>query len=95
MSPIFGVKEQKCLIVCLRRNEALELQFGKLLTSSESVEPLSRNRDQNMTQNLHVCTICNQPEVVYAVISGKNVKTIEGYLVVNVEVASYNSLRDI
>ena len=32
-----------------------------------------------MTQNLHVGTICFRPEVVYDVISGRNVKTIKGY----------------
>ena len=48
-----------------------------------------------MTQNLHVCTICFRPEAVYDVISGQNVKTIEGYIVVNFAVASSNSFRDI
>ena len=56
---------------------------------------LYRNRDPNLTQNLHVCTICFQLEVDYDVISGRNVKTIEGYLVVNFEVASSNSFRDL
>ena len=48
-----------------------------------------------MNQNLHVCTIYFRPEVVYDVISGRNIKTIEGILVVNFEVASSNSFRDI
>ena len=48
-----------------------------------------------MTQNLHVCTICFRPEVVYDVISGINVKTIEGKLAANLEVASSNNFRDI
>ena len=49
-----------------------------------------------MTQNLHVCAIFCRPEVVYDVISGgRRVKTIEGYLVVNFEVASSYSFRDI
>ena len=48
-----------------------------------------------MTQNLHVCMICFRPEEVYVVISGLNVKTIEGYLVVCFEVASSNSSPDI
>ena len=61
----------------------------------ESLEPLSINRDPNMTHNLYVCMICFRPEVVYGVISGANVKTMEGYLVVNFEVASSNSFRDI
>ena len=48
-----------------------------------------------MTQNLHVCAICFRPEVVYDVISSQNVKTMEAYLVVNFEVASCNTFRDI
>ena len=48
-----------------------------------------------MTQNLHVCTVCCRLEVVYDVISGGNVKTMEGYLVVNFEVASSNTFRDV
>ena len=48
-----------------------------------------------MTQNLYVCTICFRPEVVYGVVSGRNVKTIEGSLAVDFEVATSNSLRDI
>ena len=47
-----------------------------------------------MTQNLHVCAICCR-EVVYDVISGRNVKTAEGYLSINFEVASSNSFIDI
>ena len=48
-----------------------------------------------MTTNLHVCAICCLPEIVYDIISGQNVKTIEGYLAVNFEVVGYNSFRDI
>ena len=48
-----------------------------------------------MTQNLHFCAIFFRPEVVYDVISGRNVKTTEGYPVVNFEVASSNSFLDI
>ena len=47
-----------------------------------------------MTQKLHVCTIYFRPEVVYDIISGRNVKTVDGYLVINFEVASSNSFRD-
>ena len=36
-----------------------------------------------MTPNLYVCTIRCRPEVVHDVISGRNVKTIDGYQVVN------------
>ena len=45
----------------------------------------------NMTQNEHVSEICCQPEVDADVISGQNVKTVEGYVVVNFEVASCRS----
>ena len=48
-----------------------------------------------MTQHLHVCTIFFLPEVVYDVISGRNVKAMDGNLVVNFEVAISNSFRDI
>ena len=48
-----------------------------------------------MSQNLHVCMICCRLEVVYDVISGQNVKNIEGYPVVNFEIASFDSFRDI
>ena len=47
-----------------------------------------------MTKNLHVCTIYFGPEVVYDVNSGRNIRTIEGNLVVNLEVASPNSFED-
>ena len=39
--------------------------------------------------------ICFWPEVVYDVISSRNVKTVIGYIVVNFEVAIYSSFRDI
>ena len=48
-----------------------------------------------MTQNEHVYAICFWPEVGDDVISGRNVKTIEGYLVVNFKVASASSFPDI
>ena len=48
-----------------------------------------------MTQNEHVYAICRRPEVVGDVISGENVKTVKGYAVLNFEVASSNSFRDI
>ena len=70
-------------------------QFPKLQTFSESVEPLSRNRDPNLIQNENVNAICGRPEVVGDVISGEHIKTIEGYAVLNFEVASFSSFRDI
>ena len=48
-----------------------------------------------MTQNEHVYAICHRPEVAGDVISGENVKTIEGYDVLNFDVTSFSSFRDI
>ena len=48
-----------------------------------------------MTQNEHVCAICCRPEVECGVISGRNVKTIVGYVVVNFEICSSSSFLDI
>ena len=48
-----------------------------------------------MTKHLHVCTICFRPEVVYDAISGRNVKTVEGNILIHFEVASSNSFQDI
>ena len=48
-----------------------------------------------MTQNEHVYAICCRPEVAGDVISGENAKTVEGYAVLNFEVASLCSFRDI
>ena len=47
-----------------------------------------------MTQNKDVYAICCGPEVAGDVISGGNVKTIEGYTVLNVETASIRSFRE-
>ena len=75
LSSIFSVEEQKCLLAYSRGNEALESQFCKLLTCSESFEPLTRNRDPNMSQDERVCAVCCLLEVAGDVISGENVKT--------------------
>ena len=37
-----------------------------------------------MTQNQHVYAICCQPEIAGDVISGQNVKTVGGYVVVKI-----------
>ena len=71
--------------------ETHDSPFPKLLTFLKSIEPLARNRDQNMTQNWHGCAICCQLEVGGDVISGTNEKTIEDYVVVNFEAASSTS----
>ena len=48
-----------------------------------------------MAQNKHVYVICCQLEVADDVISGQNVKTGEGYAVLNFEVANFSSFRDV
>ena len=48
-----------------------------------------------MTKGEHVHAICCRSEVAGNAISGRNVKTIERYVVVYFEVASCSSLRDI
>ena len=48
-----------------------------------------------MTQNEHVYAIGCRTKVGDDVISGRNVEAIEGYAVVNFEVASSSSFRDI
>ena len=44
-----------------------------------------------MTQNEHVCVICCRLEAADDVISRENVKTIEGYALLNFEAASISS----
>ena len=48
-----------------------------------------------MTQIEHVYAICCRPEVDGDVISSYNVKTSEGYDVLNLEVTSFSSFREI
>ena len=54
------------------------------------VEPLSRNRDPNITQNEHFYAICYWLEVDDDVISGWNIKTTQGYAVVKFEAAIFS-----
>ena len=61
----------------------------------KSVELLSRNCDPNMIQNEHVYAICCRPEVAGDIVSGANVKTVEGYAALNFEAACFSSFRDI
>ena len=60
---------------------ALESSFpkSKLLTFSKSTEPLSRNREPNMTQNEQVYAICCQPEAADYGVSGQDVETFRYY----------------
>ena len=48
-----------------------------------------------MTKNERVYVICCRPEAAGDVIAYGNVKTIKVYVVVNFEVASFSSFRDI
>ena len=48
-----------------------------------------------MIHNEHVYAICCRPEVAGEVISSENVRTIDGYAVLNIDVASFNSFRNI
>ena len=48
-----------------------------------------------MSQNEHVYAICCRLEVDDAVISGQNVKTLEGYVMVNFEIVGFSGFRDI
>ena len=47
-----------------------------------------------MAQIEHVYAICCRPEVAGDVISGENVKTVDGYAVLNFEAASVSSLGE-
>ena len=79
-----GVKKQKCLIGYITGNEAaLESQFPRQQTFSESAEPLSRNQDPNLALNEYVYAICCRLEVADEVISGGNVKTTENCAVLH------------
>ena len=48
-----------------------------------------------MAQNEHVYATCCRLEVAGNVIASENVKIIEGYAVLNFEVASFSSFCDI
>ena len=62
--------------------------FQNCKTFSESIEPLPRNRDPNITQNEHFNAICSRPEVAGDVISGNDVMTVEGYALLKFEAAN-------
>ena len=75
---IFLGKKQKSLLSKATPNETLESPFPK----QKTVEPLSINRDHNMTQNGHVYAICDRAEVAVVIIFGRIVDIIEGYMAV-------------
>ena len=74
-----------------RGMKPLNHSFQNCKLLSELVEPLSINRDPNITQIEHVIAICCRPEVGGDVVSGESVKTVEGYAVLNFEAASVSS----
>ena len=80
LSPIFWVNEQKCLIGYTGVNVDLE--------------SVSRNRQPNTTQNEDVYAIRCRPEAADDIISGENVKTIQGYAVLNFEISRIRSFGE-
>ena len=48
-----------------------------------------------MNQNKHVYVICCWPEVAGDVVSGENVRTIEGYALLNFEVSEFSGFSNI
>ena len=84
-------KEQKCQMTYRTDNEALEILFPNLKKIfGKSVESLQRNCDPNIIKNYVIQYL---PEAAGDVISDRNVKTIQGY-VVNFEVTSFSSFQD-
>ena len=72
-----------------RANKALESQFLKLNTFRIGCNiSEKKSRTVNLTQNEHVYANFCPPEVAGDFISGGNVKTVEGYVVLNFEAAS-------
>ena len=84
---IFDIKKQKRLIICTTETEAFELPVSQMSTPTKSVECLSRNCDLNMTHYRYIYTSAAE-KVGGDVIAGQKVKTINGYVVVNLRVVS-------
>ena len=63
-------------MTCTTGNEAPECLLPKLSTLSKSVELLSSNHVQNMTDCQHIITVCGQLEVADDDNSSQYVKTI-------------------
>ena len=64
--------QENAQIPCTAENETI----SKTVKNSKLVEPLLRNRDQNITQNEHVYAICGWQEVAGGVTSGRFAKTV-------------------
>ena len=79
LSPIFEAQEKKCLLASTTENESLESFFS----------------NANMIQYGQFSAIFRRPEVAGDVISGRNGKTVERYVAVNVEVAISSTFRNI
>ena len=80
------IRGKKSLMLIIKR---------KIKRLNNPFQPLSRNRNPNMTQNEHVYAICYRLEVDGDAISGRNVKTVERYIAVNVEVSISTTFCDI
>ena len=75
-----------------RGMKPLNHSFNPVIFFQSRLNLYQRNRDPNMIRNEHVYAICCRPEVAGDVISGESVKTVEGYAMLNFEVANFNSL---
>ena len=69
-------------------NEALESSLQNC-----TVEPLSRNRDPNTTQNQHFYAMCGRPERAGDIISSQVVNTAERYVIVICEISDSSSFH--
>ena len=73
----------------------LNFETALALVVSETVEPLLRNRNPKMTQNLHVFAICRPPELDNDVISGVTVDNVGVDVHITFSDSRSNRFRDI
>ena len=94
-SSTFGVKEQRCLWLVQQKMKHLNYTFQNCKPFRNWLNHYGEIMTRTVTKNEHIYAICCRPEIVGDVISGWNVKTVERYVVVNLEVASSSSSQDI
>ena len=87
--------EHVCEICCRSVMKLLNHSFQNCKVFQNWLNHYREIATKNMTQNEHVYAICCRLEVGCDVSSGGNVKTIEGYSVLDFEVASFSSFWDI
>ena len=87
LGPIVGVNEQKYPIGCVSEMKPVNHSFQSCKPFKNWLNRYRKSRPEH-AQNEHVYAICCRPDVVCDVISGENVKIIEGYSVLNFEVAT-------